>query len=144
MPSDVADFTLAMNNVIARFVIVGLATVGIDFAVYTVCLSLKFAVVLAKTVGFISGTLFAYFANRMFTFKTNGGGRRFFLFCLLYTISLLANVSANYLVLTILSTMPQAIIIAFIFATGISAALNYFGMKMVVFNDNVRARATIK
>lgn len=92
------------------------------------------AIDLAKAVGFVSGTCFAYFANRYWTFghgehKPKSGWR----FCLLYAITLTTNIFINSIAIKLLSDKALAIQISFVLATGVSALLNFLGMKMYVF-----------
>lgn len=52
------------------FIIVGLLTVLVDFLVYRLLVIFDIANVdLAKAIGFVAGTVFAYFANRFWTFS---------------------------------------------------------------------------
>ena len=119
----------------AVFLVVGSLTVLIDFLIYrglvwTGCL----VVDKAKAVGFLTGTTFAYFANKMWTFghqeHTPGSASRF---VILYAITLCANVLVNAGCLELFRTLPFAVTAAFLIATGISAVLNFTGMKWFVF-----------
>lgn len=106
---------------------------GIDFVCYFGCLALGIKTAWAKAIGFIAGMIFAWFANRIYTFSSHGGRRRFFGFTLLYILTLGLNVSVNQYCLTLVGTSSIAILFAFIMATGISAATNFLGMKFFVF-----------
>jgi len=123
------------NSQIIRFIPVGVATVLIDFLCYFILLSSGFSFNLAKGMSFCLGVLFAYFANKYFTFKRDdyglkGKGK----FTLVYATSLIANISANYVVLKfIFPQLEIRFIIAFVMATGISAIMNFLGMKLYVF-----------
>lgn len=120
---------------LAVFLVVGSLTVLIDFLTYR-CLVWTgwMSVDLAKAVGFLSGTLFAYFANKVWTFghqeHASGSVWRF---VLLYAITLGANVLVNAGCLALLSTLSIAVPVAFLIATGVSAVLNFLGMKLFVF-----------
>lgn len=116
-----------------RFLLVGSSTVGIDFVCYFGCLELGIKTAWAKAIGFIAGMIFAWFANRIYTFSSQGGRRRFFGFTLLYILTLVLNVSVNQYCLLLLSPSSMAVLFAFIVATGISAAANFIGMKFFVF-----------
>ena len=86
-------------------------------------------------MSFCLGVLFAYFANKYFTFKRDdyglkGKGK----FTLVYATSLIANISVNYVALKfIFPQLEIRFIIAFVMATGISAIMNFLGMKLYVF-----------
>ena len=124
------------------FLIVGLLTVGIDFGVYRSLVYLKPHLLgninIAKGLGFIGGTIFAYFANRYWTFRQqNTSAGSVPRFALVYVLGFIANIAVNYLCLYSFSGLSivahLAILIAFILATGVSATLNFLGMKFFVF-----------
>lgn len=115
--------------------IVGVSTVLVDFISYRGLIGFQVMEVdMAKAAGFLVGTLFAYFANRFWTFGHNphvpGSVWRF---SALYASTLGANVLTNALVLKLLADMAIAIQLAFLLATGVSACLNFLGMKLFVF-----------
>lgn len=117
------------------FLIVGALTVLVDFVTYRGLIELQLmGVNMAKATGFLIGTLFAYFANRFWTFGHNshvpGSALRF---VVLYATTLGANVLTNALALKLLSDMASAFQLAFLIATGVSACLNFLGMKLFVF-----------
>ena len=90
----------------------------------------------AKATGFLVGTLFAYFANRFWTFghksHITGSAWRF---SALYVSTLGANVLINALALKLLADVVASIQLAFLLATGVSACLNFLGMKLFVFKQ---------
>ena len=123
------------NSQIIRFLFVGGTTVIIDFVVYSTLLLLGNTTQISKGLGFFAGTVFAYFANKKVTFKSkNSGPLKFLLFILLYLFSLSANVVTNEIVLYILNYTKLSFLLAFIIATALSASMNFFGMKYIVFN----------
>lgn len=116
------------------FLFVGLLTVVIDFCTYRLLLwSGVLDVATAKTIGFLTGTIFAYVANRMWTFRHTQSGGSVPRFVLLYTCTLGINVCINSGVLHLAGTNQLGIGAAFILATGCSAVLNFLGMKFFVF-----------
>lgn len=116
-----------------RFLVVGSITVAIDLTSYRLLLWAGVDISLAKGIGFALGTVFAYFANRLWTFRAAGGTQRFLLFSLLYTATLATNVAVNDLFVWLLGESEPALIAAFLVATGLSATLNFLGMKFIVF-----------
>lgn len=120
------------------FLIVGTLTVGVDFLSYTLLLHFGVPSASAKAVGFVLGTVFAYFANRWWTFghrqHAPGSALRF---AMLYALTLGANVSVNDFVLLIVREWHMAVQLAFLAATGVSAALNFLGMKLFVFRGQL-------
>lgn len=124
-----------MRREMAIFLVVGSLTVMLDFLIYRSLVWLGiFGVDLAKAVSFLAGTVFAYFANRAWTFgqtvQAAGSAWRFFF---LYSLTLAANVGVNTTALKMMTGVFMAMQWAFLLATGVSACLNFFGMKLFVF-----------
>ncbi|WP_248744759.1 GtrA family protein [Pseudomonas sp. MWU12-2037] len=120
---------------LAVFLVVGSLTVLIDFLTYRgLVWSAWMDVDLAKAAGFLTGTLFAYFANRVWTFgqQAHAPGS-VWRFALLYAITLSANVLVNAGCLSLFSSVSITVQLAFLIATGVSAVLNFLGMKLFVF-----------
>ena len=89
---------------------------------------------ISKSIAFLVGTLFAYFTNRFWTFGYKGHRARSAMrFMLPYSMTLSANVAVNALMLKFLDGIPGAFYQAFLIATGVSAILNFIGMKLFVF-----------
>ena len=119
----------------ARFMMVGGTTVLIDLICYFILIYTGFETSLSKGISFSIGTVFAYFANRNYTFKSSiGGFFRFTVFALLYLSSLVVNVVSNEILLKSTSQISSSLIISFLIATSLSATLNFIGMKYIVFN----------
>lgn len=127
---------------LSRFLAIGGLTVLVDFATYRLLLALAIPVAQCKTVGFVTGTIFAYFANRHWTFAATTAHRASVpRFVTLYAVTLGINVGANALFLGLLTSFAPAttaIPVAFAGATGLSAALNFVGMKLFVFTPAAR------
>jgi putative flippase GtrA len=122
---------------LAIFLVVGAATVLVDFISYRGLIGLQVMEVdTAKATGFLVGTLFAYFANRFWTFDRKshvpGSGWRF---SALYASTLGVNVLINAFALKLLADVAASIQLAFLLATGVSACLNFLGMKLFVFRS---------
>jgi putative flippase GtrA len=128
-----------MRKEVLRFLVVGFTTVAIDYLTYRVLVTLGAAYSPAKATSFIVGTVFAYFANRFWTFgghgtsPARGSVPRF---AILYATTLLCNVAVNSVLLSVFSGYPFAIQGAFVVATGVSATLNFLGMKYLVFKPH--------
>jgi putative flippase GtrA len=115
---------------------VGSLTVIIDFLMYRSLIGLGIDV--AKGIGFLTGTFFAYIANRFWTFSYNkyaSGSALRFIF--LYLLTLIINVVVNSIALKVMADNLTSVQLAFIFATGVSASLNFLGMKFFVFKSRV-------
>jgi len=127
-----------INRELVLFLIVGSLTAVIDFLTYRgLVWTGAVSVDIAKGSGFLVGTLFAYFANRSWTFGHSahhpGSPWRF---GFLYLTTLGANVVVNALVLQLLVDARAAVSLAFLFATAISASMNFIGMKRFVFRGS--------
>jgi len=122
-----------LKSEIKRFLVVGFTTVFIDMLVYFACVQLGINLDLSKGIGFIAGTIFAYFANKLWTFSVSGGYKQFISFLALYTMTFGVNVGVNWAILNLLNVSKIIYIGAFLVATASSAMLNFIGMKFLVF-----------
>ena len=114
---------------------VGTLTVLVDFLSYRFLIAMHLGGTgIAKTISFLLGTAFSYFANRLWTF-----GQRVHIagtpwrFALLYALTLGANVAVNASMLDLFNSLPIRVGLAFVIATGVSAVANFVGMKWFVF-----------
>ena len=129
-----------LTQQLQRFLVVGFTTVAIDFAAYRFLVFLESPTAIAKGLGFIAGTVFAYFANKLWTFDRAEGGRNVFaMFIGLYVSTLVINVGVNSGVIELLGENEVMLILAFLAATGTSATLNFIGMRMIVFRRKQQA-----
>ena len=116
---------------------VGSLSVFTDYLIYrTLLWQNLLSVDVAKGVGFISGTVLAYFANRFWTFRDKlvekGSAWRF---ALLYSVTLSINIGLNTLALKMFVALSGVVQIAFLIATVVSATMNFVGMKLFVFKS---------
>lgn len=120
---------------VAIFLVVGTLTVLVDFASYRLLIaSGLLSIDAAKASGFVAGTVFAYVANRFWTFDAQApASGTFWRFLVLYGSTLVANVAINAAALRALDSWPFRVQAAFVVATGVSATLNFAGMKWLVF-----------
>lgn len=107
----------------------------IDLVVYLVILWLGLAIPVAKILGFVTGSIWSFFGNKHFTFRAaTQGAKPIVIFALIYILTLGINAVTNSLALAYLSkVIPFATLCAFIIATGLSALLNFIGLKYLVF-----------
>lgn len=125
-----------LRTQLARFIVIGVLTVLIDFSTYRTLFAVIGIYSIAKAFGFICGTVFSYFANRAYTFSGIQHAKGSWLrFAALYLSTLVANVGINAAVLAILHTYDHRLIVAFLCATGTSSILNFVGMKFFVFRE---------
>jgi len=122
-----------MNRQLIFFLIIGTCGVLIDYGVYLLLLNL-ISIQISKTLGFVSGALFNFFMNRLFTWKVKSQvSKRFIRFIVLYIFTLIANVLSNDFSLNLLQSQMYYIQISFLIATSISTILNFLGQKFWVF-----------
>ncbi|MYM86006.1 GtrA family protein [Rugamonas sp. FT82W] len=130
-----------MRRELPVFLVVGALTVLVDLLVYRALMAAGLATAPAKAAGFLAGTVFAYCANRRWTFGHRPASRASAArFAVLYGATLAANVAVNAAVLRMLGANGAALAVplAFVAATGISAMLNFIGMKTLVFSHTRR------
>ena len=119
------------------FLCVGLISVFVDITVYLTLLEyMHYSHAWSKTLGFFSGAIFSYFANKTLTF---GHKKKYFAsaskFAILYATSLCVNVLVNEIMIAVLGVTDFLILVAFIFATAASTIMNYLGMRYIVFKN---------
>ena len=126
---------MTLNNELFRFLIVGIITVLLDFIFYYLILSINlFDHEIAKGVSFVIGLIFAFFANKKWTFRSfKKSIKEYWKFLLLYSFSLIINIFTNSFFLIILKFTIYKLAISFLIATICSATINYLGMKYFVF-----------
>ena len=126
-----------MRGSLGRFVLVGGTTVLIDAAVYQLLLGLTdLSHGPAKLLSFVAGAVFAYLANWRFTFQSQHHRWSVVLFVAVYLCALAINVGANAAVLAVLGDdRTWHVVLAFLVATGLSAAWNFVGMARLVFRS---------
>lgn len=117
---------------VSRFLMVGIANVGVDLSTYAALAALGAPVPAAKGVAFCAGTVFAFVANRRWTFEARNVGLVWLApFFLLYGINAAVNVALNSAVLWLAGGTRAGYVLAYIVATGTSAALNFTGMHFL-------------
>ena len=124
------------NKELLKYIFVGLSTVLIDFLIYK--LLIKFIVIyLAKTISFLSGTLFSYQLNRTWTFKSGKTKlSQFIKYLIIHITSLVLNVFINSLLLNTFSkNYFLSYEVSFFIATLTSAIYNYLFIKKFIFNN---------
>jgi len=124
------------------FLLVGCLTVVVDFLTYRALLVWSpLPLGAAKGIAFVAGTVFAYIANQFWTFNhVESSKGSWWRFILLYSMTLGANVIINSVTLAHMTPNPHAVQVAFVIATGVSAALNFIGMKFFVFRTPFRGK----
>ncbi len=121
---------------LAIFLVVGTLTVVIDFLTYRgLTWAQLFGVDAAKGIGFLTGTVFAYFANRFWTFghkaHTIGSAWRFIF---VYSLTLTVNVFVNAFLIAWLPNNLPAFLDVLIAANKFTSAYNpiYHEMNIII------------
>lgn len=127
------------DNQIIRFLFVGSLTVAIDLLFYFLLLYINFDTYISKSISFSLGAVFAFYANKKFTFSNSKAGLfKFVIFIILYVCTLLINVISNESFLDLIGRANTSLLLAFIFATILSATINFLGMKYIVFKTFIK------
>lgn len=137
-----------LKKQLIKFTLIGMLAVLVDLACYYVLLNilpenwpLGFGLEdVAKAISFLCGMSVTYTLNKLWTWKAKSRSKKRVLnFTILYTTSLFINVISNSKMLDLLhevdllKPLNYKYLIAFIFATGVSASLNFLGQKFWVF-----------
>lgn len=123
-----------LKKELSIFLVVGCLTVGIDFLTYNILIFFTgLTYEPAKALSFVSGTIFAYMANKIWTFGHTQAKGRILPFGALYACSLGVNVGVNSAVIYLFGQENIVVQAAFLIATGCSTVLNFVGMKFFVF-----------
>lgn len=126
------------NSKVLRFLFVGSSTVLIDFIVYSILYLIGINSKISKSLGFVSGTLYAYYMNKNITFKSDKKGIKVFIsFISLYIFSLFINVSINETLLHLTFFFNYKYLFSFFIATLVSAILNYTVMNLIIFKNKL-------
>lgn len=122
------------DSTASRFLIAGSATVCLDALVYSFMLQFGLPIDPSKAIGFLMGTVFAFFVNREWTFRAERhGNRQFAAFAMVYGSGILVNSTTNRILIELIGKEPTHLIVAWFFATSASASWNYLGMRQFVF-----------
>ena len=127
------SYLKASNLYVIRFAVVGVLTVAIDFLLYQFLLSMGFIVPIAKGAGFLTGSIFSYFANKLFTFQAAKAPHRYLRFSFVYVFGLFLNIFINEVTLILLGQSQTSLLVGFTLATLFSATSNFLGIKHYVF-----------
>jgi len=129
---------------IRRFIVIGVASVLTDFAVYTLLTRAGLLWDVSKGVSYVSGMVVGFIGNKLWTFQS---ARRSpaepITYILLYTTTLGVNVLVNRLVILVVGAWLATGVVkglAFLVATGVTTVLNFVGMKWITFRVGVRQR----
>lgn len=144
MVSAAADAGSArLRGQLLRFLLVGGTSATITFGIYRGLMLFGASPHPSLALGFVAGTVFSFFANRLFTFgvAAPSGRGEVLRFVLVYATALAAHVGVNALGLSLLGRSEPAIAASFIVATCVSTATTFIGMKWFAFAQGAQAPA---
>lgn len=129
---------LSLRTQAVRFLISGVASAVVDLSI-TALAQYAFGqgLAVARTLGFIFGTLSAYMINRRWTFRAQPSLRRFLAVCLLYSVTYVINVGGYKYGFEWLTGWGLAdwlaTLIAFGIAQGTATVTNFVIQRTVIF-----------
>lgn len=118
------------------FVLNGLISVAIAYAVYRGLVANGLGIVAANGIAYITGMTYGFLANKKLSFRdsslvsANKVGR----YALLHTFTLLVNVGINSMALDATHSIPGNMLVSFLMAISVSTILNFIGLKYWVFS----------
>lgn len=131
---------IGLNQQIFRFILTGGLSAIVDFgstAIFTFLFG--FSDTVAKTIGFILGTLTAYMINRRWTFNAAPSTKRFVITMATYALTFAVQVGLYKLCIPWLEGMelsPLVVrLISFVIAQGTATVLNFLIQRFVIFRN---------
>lgn len=124
----------------ARFTTSGVAAAILDLAV-TWLLQIGVGItgtLVARTAGWVCGTLLAYYLNRRWTFGAKASTRRFSLTMVVYGLTYLANIAIYEALFPFFDNriglnMNISLVLAFIGAQAVATILNFVIQRAIIF-----------
>ena len=116
---------------LGKFAVTGLAGTILDFLAFNLVLLLTGNPVLSRGIGYVFGTLWAFFVNRSWVFKSQNGISSIFPFLALYG-------SSGFVAVTIQSFLNESsgIFIAYLCSLVGASVMNFLGMRFLVFRGS--------
>ena len=119
------------------FIIVGILSTVLNYFIYSGLFYQGIPTPISKFIGFVSGMVFSYFGSKIVTFNDNRKSLSItWNFVLVYGIGAIHDVSVNEIILLGLGEFIYKREIAFVFATLVSATVNFLGLKLFVFTPS--------
>jgi putative flippase GtrA len=128
-----------MSRRIAKFGVVGLIGTGFDFAVFTLLTFSGLDGTISRAIGYVFGTVWAFFLNRGWVFDYRNRNSRAVSFSLTYLFSGIAAVwiqssGPNNNELTSITFFWYGVSVI------IAASINYLALRLVVFPDSPKRK----
>ncbi len=139
MPGGASPEAGETKRQVSRFLVIGSASVAVDFVVYTLLTAGGLAHAASKLLSYVAGMVAGFAGNKFWTFRS---ARRSvgepLSYVLLYAVTLAVNVGVNSLALTVLG--GEHALLAFLAATGVTTVLNFLGLHCLTFRRGVQER----
>lgn len=122
------------NKKVLKFALVGLAGTVFDFLAFYSCLLLGLEPIFSRGVGYLVGTLWAFFLNRSWVFNSSSGWTKIAPFSITYLFS--GSVAVFIQTLGPNQSEPIGLVLS-TYATSVlvAASLNYFSLRYLVFRN---------
>lgn len=118
--------------VFLNFIIVGFLATSVDYFIYQILIQADLNLNVSKGISYSAGIIAAYIGNTFFTFRTKRSNPM--LFCLVYFVGFLINVSVNYLVnIGLGKESANLVTFSWVIATISSATTNFLMLKRWVY-----------
>ncbi len=121
-----------MSKRLLKFSLVGIAGTSLDFAVFFLSLFVGMAPSVSRAMGYIVGTLWAFFLNRRWVFKSMGNLTRLLPFILTYLVSGSAAVCIQSLG-PAGSIDTAGVFPVFLLSVAVAALINFLSLRYYVF-----------
>jgi len=119
-----------MNRLI-KFAVTGIAGTILDFLAFNLVLLLSGNPVISRGVGYVFGTLWAFFVNRSWVFNSKNGISSLVPFLLLYGSSGLVAVAIQSFL-----SATSGIFLAYLISLLVASVMNFLGMRFLVFRGS--------
>jgi putative flippase GtrA len=119
---------------LVKFAVTGIAGTILDFLAFNLVLLLTGNPVLSRGIGYVFGTLWAFFVNRSWVFKSKNGISSIVPFLLLYG-------SSGFVAVAIQSFLDgiSSVFIAYLISLLFASVMNFLGMRFLVFRGSSKA-----
>jgi putative flippase GtrA len=116
---------------LVKFAVTGIAGTILDFLAFNLVLVFTGHPVLARGIGYIFGTLWAFFVNRSWVFKSQNGISSLIPFLALYG-------SSGFVAVAIQSFLNESsgVFIAYLCSLVGASVMNFLGMRYMVFRGS--------